>query len=74
MEPWFWVVSVIVILLDIVIAVQFGKIAEMKGYHTDSSKYTWFCVLFGIAGWMMVIALPDKSQNNTAVSDQLPNL
>ena len=48
-----------VICLDFLLAREFYDIAEQKGY--SDVKYFWYSVLFGLFGFLMVIALPDKS-------------
>ncbi len=45
------------VLLMLVIAFQFQKIAAEKGY--SSQKWFWLCFLLGLPGWLMVVALPD---------------
>lgn len=45
------------IVIDALISGQFMNIAASKG--DDSWKYFWFCFLFGVVGYLMVIALPD---------------
>ena len=49
---------IIAIVVDVIIARAFADVAEDKG-HTES-KYFWMCVLFGIPGYLLVIALPDR--------------
>ena len=47
------------------IAREFVKITVMKGYPCESmakNKYFWYCFLFGIIGYLMVIALPVRPQ------------
>ena len=46
------------------IAKVFEDIAVEKGY----SGYFWWCFLCGIAGWLMVVALPDRKQPQVAKS------
>ena len=41
-------------------ASKFEKIAVMKGH----SGYFWYCFFLGIAGWLMVIALPDRTSKD----------
>ena len=53
-------------------AVQFAEAASEKGY--TSSKYLWISLLFGIAGWILVCALPDRGNRTSAISDELPDL
>lgn len=55
-----WILGIVVaIMIDWVIARQFADIAERKGY--EGSTYFWFTFLFGIAGMLMVVALPERS-------------
>ncbi len=51
-------------------ASQFNKIAEMKGH----SGYFWWCFWLGVAGWAMVIALPDRGSVQPTAADDLPEL
>ena len=39
---------------------EFHNIAMIKGF--PSLKYFWWSFLFGIIGYLLVIALPDKNQ------------
>ena len=50
---------VVILSLNAVIACEFLEVANNKGYY--SIKYFWYCFLFGIVGWLLVIALPDMS-------------
>jgi hypothetical protein len=52
------IVLAVIIVLQLIVAVQFKEIAEMKGHE----GYFWWCFLFGPAGWAMVIALPDQKK------------
>lgn len=62
------------LVADILLAREFYKIAVMKGW--SSKKYFWFPVLTAFAGYLLVIALPDKGGVDIAalVSDDLPDL
>ncbi len=63
---------VIVLILAFLVARQFEAIAEMKGHK----GYFWWCLLFGPAGWAMVIALPDRnttSTNHSGFADSASN-
>lgn len=43
---------------DFLIAKEFQNIARQKGYEDE--KYKWYTFFFGIAGMLMVVALPNK--------------
>lgn len=53
-------IVIVFLFIDGVLALEFSNIAEVKGWH--SSKYFWYAFLFGIVGYLFVIALPDLSQ------------
>lgn len=40
----------------------FAEVAEMKGHN--KIKYLIICFVFGLAGWIMVAALPDRMNDN----------
>lgn len=79
-------IIMVAFIIDIAAALQFRDIAELKGY--DGSPYFWFCLFLAMAGWAMVIALPDLHARPSAqpaapadsgktaevVSDELPDL
>ena len=54
----FWVALIVVLIADVVAAMEFANIAEMKGH--SGSKYFWWCFLLALYGIPMVIALPDR--------------
>ena len=74
MEILVFLVAIIVIAIGAFIASEFGNIAEDKGY--DRIKYFWCTFLFGIAGMLMVIALPKKevSDSPKKIAEELPEL
>lgn len=45
-------------IIACLIANEFSKIAAMKGHK--EGKWFWLCLIFGIVGWLMIIALPDR--------------
>lgn len=63
----------LVVCFSLILANEFAKIATAKGYTYN--KYFWLCFLFSIAGYLLVIALPDI---NARVEDkkefELPEL
>ncbi len=62
MDAGVWIlIAFIWIAIDAFLASEFMDAAEEKGY--DDRKYFWFCLLFGLPGWMLVIALPDRPVN-----------
>lgn len=55
--------SVLGLAISLWIAFLFRNVALDKGY--ESYIYFWISFLFGIAGWALVISLPDKRLNKT---------
>ncbi len=53
------------LLINMIVANSFSEIAEYKGYH--SSKYKFFPFLFGLPGWLMVVALPNKKDEELKI-------
>ena len=67
------IVILLYVFVSLILAAQFSEVASEKGYKNN--KYFWFCLLFGIAGWILVCALPDRGNRTTfAISDELPDL
>ncbi len=66
--------SLVLIAADILLAREFYKAAVLKGW--PGKRYFWFSVLLPFAGYLLVIALPDRgAAGMTAlVSDDLPEL
>lgn len=54
------------------LAEQFYQVAKMKGY--PERKYFWLCFITNFAGYLLVIALPDRGNTTAAISDELPDL
>lgn len=54
------------------IANQFYNVAKMKGH--SERRYFWIPFWFSIWGYLLVIALPDRGNEVSAVSDELPEL
>ena len=50
---------VIKIIFMVLIPVEADQIARSKGYNT--SKFFWYVLIFGTAGLLLVIALPDQN-------------
>lgn len=48
------------LVISYVLSEEFMEIASKKGYY--NRKYFWYCFLFGIAGYLIVIALPTKEE------------
>ena len=66
------VVAVIGIWVLYLIADEFYKAAEAKGY--PEKKYLWICFFLGVVGYLLVVALPDRGNAPKAISDELPDL
>ncbi len=49
--------------VNILISNEFKQIANYKGY--EEPKIFWYCFLFGLVGYLMVIALPDRERRST---------
>ena len=60
----FILVAVAAILILYLLADAFYEVAKKKGH--SEKKYFWFPFIFGFAGYMLVIALPNNltSQNS----------
>lgn len=63
----FIVIFLIILAIQYVTAKKFLEIAYMKGY--DDSSYFWYCFLFGIAGYLMVVALPNRNARVSIKTD-----
>ena len=48
------------------VAREMARIAEEKGF--PESKYFWYCMLLGIFGCLIVIALPDRRSGQGRLS------
>lgn len=59
--------AILVIFVWVYIAKQFEEIAEEKGF--SGKRYFWIPFLFGIIGWIMVAALPDRGKQTVGASD-----
>jgi len=53
-------VLILWIAIDYYLATEFYKVLEMKGY--SEKKYFWIAFLFSFAGYLLIIALPNKKQ------------
>lgn len=54
------IIAIVVIGASWYLAFEFNKIAQLKGYN--SPKYFWVCLLLGLPGWLLVIALPQQKK------------
>ena len=55
-------------VLAYIIAGWFSEVASEKGY--SSPKYFWICFFMGLAGQLLVIALPDRGSGEDASGEQ----
>ena len=70
MEALYVIGVIIAIVIEWSIAKEFASIAADKGY--SESRYFWYCFIFGIFGYLMVIALPDRGHANVPTSPATP--
>ena len=67
---------IVVLLISFFVSNEFYKVAVMKGY--DEGKYLWIPFFFGVAGYLLVVALPDRVAKNTKAEkntiDEIPEL
>ena len=58
--------AVYFVCLNILFSTEFFKVAKTKGYH--NKKFFWYSVLFGMIGFLLIIALPAKTkEENTKI-------
>ena len=62
----FWIV------ITSILAEQFYEVAQEKGY--DDRKYFRICFWLGLPGYLLVIALPNRSNSQQTLPDELPDL
>ena len=55
-----FIASIVALIIMYLIAAEFYKIAEDKGYH--EKKYLWLSFFFGPVGYLLVVALPDRNE------------
>lgn len=59
MELLIILAACVLLLILYLLAREFQRAAELKGYQ--SQKYFWIAFLCGFVGYLLVIALPDRS-------------
>lgn len=64
--------AILLIWIDYLVSNEFYLAAQAKGYARK--KYFWICFLLGVIGYLLVIALPDRSEANHLTNDELPEL
>ncbi|MBO5555792.1 MAG: hypothetical protein J5927_01275 [Oscillospiraceae bacterium] len=71
---WVLLGVIAALIADYFVAREFYKAAVMKGW--PQKKYFWFSFLLGLAGWLLVAALPDRGGPALTAfeSDDLPSL
>lgn len=60
--------------IDAFVAIEFYKAASAKGW--GQKKYFWLAFLLTFAGYLLIVALPDRGgqQMSVLISDELPEL
>ena len=62
------ILIIIYFVIAYIIADEFYWVAVQKGY--EDRRFFWYCFLFGIAGYLLVIALPEnKSEEKSMTCD-----
>lgn len=69
---FFLLILAYIVLNRIFLSKEFFKLAEDKGYH--SRRYYNYCLCFGIAAYILIAAMPDRSSGNVIRTDELPEL
>ena len=67
-----FIAIVFYVFVALILAAEFSEVASEKGY--TSKKYYWICLLLGIAGYILVCALPDRGNTQRVAVDELPDL
>lgn len=60
------------LLIAAILAALFYEVAVEKGF--PQKKYLWIPFLFGFAGYLLVIALPDRRNSQQVANDELPDI
>ena len=60
---WIILGAIMGLVLNIIFSIMFQNAAEEKGWM--SKKYFWLCFFFGVIGYCLVAALPDRRACNT---------
>ena len=66
------IVLIISIIIDYLLAKEFYSVAKSKGYK--DKKYFWYSYMFLFAGYLLIIALPDKNSETGKNIDELPEI
>lgn len=72
MEFLIFLGAVLIIVINWYLGEQFYAAANAKGH--SSRKYFWISFLIPTAGYLLVIALPDRLDSPQVVADELPEL
>ena len=67
MEVILTIIAIIIaLIIDYLLATEFYFAANAKGYY--ERKYLWICFVFGVIGYLLVIALPDRGNSKPAAA------
>ena len=66
------IVLIISIIIDYLLAKEFYSVAISKGYK--DKKYFWYSYIFLFAGYLLVVALPDKNNKTEKNIAELPEI
>lgn len=65
-------ILIALIVIEYYLAEWFYEVVEAKGYH--NRKYFWICFPLSFAGYLLVIALPDRGSAAVLSGEALPEL
>lgn len=66
---WYILGVIIALVISAIIAACFADVAREKGF--EESHYFWLCFIFGIAGYLLVVALPDRKIRTTPFKPEM---
>lgn len=71
---WIILASIVVIVIEAIVAWEFSNIAKKKGYY--EKRWFWYSFLFTVCGYLMIIALPNRNAEASVGRqfDELPEL
>ncbi len=66
------ILLIVSIIIAYLLAKEFYAVANSKGY--EDKKYFWYSFIFLFAGYLLIIALPDKNIKSESNISELPEI